>query len=120
MLVMDSVRRLCRVGLSFDILSESDEGPPIDATQSGVAFVEARRCNVSGRKAIRHNPSASTARPQHSGIHGEMAMRVDATVGAISSAVSVAQAPKRNAFALEYVRTSFRGRELQLTSGFEL
>jgi hypothetical protein len=86
------------------MLSESDDDPPVDAWQSTVTFVEARRCSVSGIKAIRHDPSAITTRPQHRGIHGEMAMRVDATVGAISSAVSVAQAPKRNAFALECVR----------------
>lgn len=68
---------------------------------------ETRKCRVSGIKPIRKVPNIRKDTPRRSGIHGDLAINVEAIEGAMSSAKSPAHAPNRKTFALESVQPLF-------------
>jgi uncharacterized protein YqkB len=74
--------------------------------ESGVrsAASEAWRCSVSGISTMRLVPKIKVPSPNVKGIQGDLAMRKDATVGAMNSATIAAVFPSRNTLALKDLR----------------
>lgn len=71
--------------------------------ESGVssAASEGCRCKVSGINTMMPVPKIKVTSPIINGIHGDLAIRKDATVGAMSSAKMPALFPSRKTLALE-------------------
>jgi hypothetical protein len=76
-----------------ELRSEEDSG--ISSAASG------RRFKVSGINTMRLVPKARVASPTIIGIHGDLAIKKDATEGAMSSATILELFPSRKTLALE-------------------